>query len=86
MKTIQVGAFEAKNRLSELLAQAERGQRILITRRGTGVAMLCAPDALEQVNRARQDPRAVLTRLRAIRSHAKTGPESLKALVEKGRR
>ena len=86
MKTIQVGAFEAKNRLSELLAQVERGQRSLITRRGTGVALLCAPDALEQAAGTRRDPRAVLSRLRAIRAQAKTGPEPLKALVEEGRR
>ncbi len=86
MKTIQIGAFEAKNRLSQLLAQAERGQRILITRRGCGVAVLCAPDALEQGARARQDTRTVLARLRAIRGQAKRGPESLKAIIEEGRR
>ena len=86
MKTIQVGAFEAKNRLSELLAQAERGQRILITRRGTGVAVLCAPDALEQTARERRNPQAILARLRALRAQAKTGAEPLKALVEEGRR
>ncbi|NLB55887.1 MAG: type II toxin-antitoxin system prevent-host-death family antitoxin, partial [Lentisphaerae bacterium] len=44
MKTITIGAFEAKNRLSELLAMVEKGQRIIITRRGRKVAMLCAAD------------------------------------------
>lgn len=85
MKTIHVGAFEAKNRLSQLLTQVERGQRFLITRRGTGVALLCAPDSLEQATK-RDDPQAILARLRDFRAQAKTGPESLKALVEEGRR
>ena len=38
--TIEVGAFEAKNKLSELLERAERGEEIVITRRGRPVAKL----------------------------------------------
>ena len=33
-----VGIFEAKNRLSELVARAARGEEIVITRRGEQVA------------------------------------------------
>lgn len=36
----EIGAFEAKTHLSELLAAAEAGESILITRRGTAVARL----------------------------------------------
>lgn len=35
-----LGIFEAKNKLSDLVDQAERGQRIVITRRGRPVAEL----------------------------------------------
>jgi prevent-host-death family protein len=35
-----VGVFEAKTRLSELLERAERGEEIVITRRGQPVARL----------------------------------------------
>ena len=35
-----VGAFEAKNKLSELLDQVEHGEVIVITRHGTPVARL----------------------------------------------
>ena len=35
-----VGSFEAKTHLSELLASVERGEEIVITRRGTPVARL----------------------------------------------
>ena len=36
----EVGAFEAKTHLSELLAAVEAGERIVITRRGRAVAEL----------------------------------------------
>lgn len=36
----EIGAFEAKTHLSELLAAAEAGESIIITRRGTAVARL----------------------------------------------
>lgn len=36
----QVGSFEAKNKLSSLLDQVERGAEIVITRRGKPVAKL----------------------------------------------
>jgi prevent-host-death family protein len=37
---MEVGAFEAKNKLSNLLERAERGEEIVITRRGKPVARL----------------------------------------------
>ena len=36
----EIGAFEAKNRLSELLDQVEKGGEVVITRRGKPVARL----------------------------------------------
>lgn len=36
----EIGAFEAKTHLSELLAAAEAGERVTITRRGQPVAEL----------------------------------------------
>lgn len=41
----QVGTFHAKTHLTELLARVERGERVLITRRGKPVAMLVPPVA-----------------------------------------
>ena len=40
MKTIQIGAFEAKTHLSELLEKVGRGQAFFITKRGRPVAEL----------------------------------------------
>ncbi len=84
MKSIEIGAFEAKNKLSELLRKAEKGQKIYITRRGKRVAVLSGA--------AYEDPganigrRTLLKELRAFRAAAKPGPEPLKKLVEEGRR
>lgn len=57
----EVGAFEAKNKLSELLDLAERGEEVVITRHGKEVARLVPP-------KPRPDPeeaRAAMERLRA---------------------
>lgn len=50
----EVGTFEAKNKLSELLERVARGERIVITRRGKPVAELVSPEyAATQRKRAR---------------------------------
>lgn len=75
------GTFEAKNKLSELLDLVEAGEEITITRNGKPVARLVRA-ASHDVEQARQAAAA----LRAIRSQARSGPESLKDLVNEGRR
>jgi prevent-host-death family protein len=81
MQTMEIGAFEAKNRLSELLGQAERGQRIYITRRGRRIAMLTAV----QERRDLPAHAELVGKFAAFRKAAKRGPESLKELLEEGR-
>jgi prevent-host-death family protein len=49
----EIGTFEAKNKLSELLARAERGEEIVITRRGRPVAKLVSIGTLSDRERAR---------------------------------
>lgn len=79
----EVGAFEAKNRLSQLLAEAERGQRIYITRHGKRVAVLLR--AGEELEAQPADSASILRRIHAFRESAEPGPESLRELVEEGR-
>jgi len=78
-----VGIFEAKNRLSELVERAARGEEIVITRRGEQVARLMpplAPDAPAQA-------RALAARIRQSRaSHALGEVASMRELIEEGRR
>ena len=49
----EIGAFEAKNRLSALLEQVERGEEVVITRRGKPVARLVPIDAGHDREKAR---------------------------------
>ncbi len=78
---IEVGAFEAKTQLSRLLELARRGERIIITRRGIPVAQLTAVDG-----RNVQDTQKAIEELKAIRGRSKPGAESIRSLIEEGRR
>jgi prevent-host-death family protein len=66
----EVGAFEAKNKLGQLLDLVERGEEITITRHGKPVARLVPPS--EAFNRDRA--RAVLRRIRERAERLKLGP------------
>jgi prevent-host-death family protein len=77
----QVGTFEAKNRLSALIDLVQAGEEIEITRNGKPVARL-VPAKGRDIEKAREAAAV----LRAIRAQARTGPESLKDLVNAGRR
>ena len=78
----EIGAFDAKNRLSELLSRAEKGERIFITRRGKRVAVLVSAQAMQD---AETNTAALLERIHAFRGRAGKGPENLKALIREGR-
>jgi prevent-host-death family protein len=79
----KVGIFEAKNRLSELVERAARGEEIVITRRGEQVARLMAPATPD----ARGQTRALVQRIRRNRAgHALGGKDTLRDLIEEGRR
>ena len=77
----EVNAFDAKNRLSALIDEVAQGKRIWITRRGKRVALLSSGLAHGKKANLR-----LLDDFRKIRAKAKPGRESLKALVEEGRR
>jgi len=80
----EVGAFEAKNKLSELLDLAERGEEVVITRHGREVARLVPPKGRHNVEEAR----AAMQRLRA-RAKArglKLSIEEILAYRDEGRR
>jgi prevent-host-death family protein len=59
-----VGAFEAKTHFSQLLERVERGEEIVITRRGKAVARL-VPAA------AKHDPQAVMAVFRRLAERAR---------------
>ena len=65
-----VGAFEAKNKLGQLLDLAEQGEEITITRHGRAVARL-VPAKSEA---GRGDARAAIRRIRERAEALKLGP------------
>ena len=78
-----VGIFEAKNRLSELVERAARGEEIVITRRGEQVARLLPPRAPDALGQAQ----TLATRIR--RSRAGQPPSdgtSIRDMIDEGRR
>jgi prevent-host-death family protein len=79
--TLQVGAFEAKTQLSKLLELVRKGQRIVITKHGVPVAELVPPG-----NPRRVDPQKIIKELKAIRGRSKPGKETIKEIIEEGRR
>ena len=77
----EIGAFEAKTHLSELLAAAEAGESITITRRGTAVARL--------VPAGQGDRAPALARVAALRRRLTGGaltPEEILSARDEGRR
>ena len=80
----EIGAFEAKNKLSELLDLAEKGEEIVITRRGKEVARLVPP----RRSASRDEARAAMERLRARarkENHGAFDWAEWKAYVDEGR-
>jgi prevent-host-death family protein len=78
-----VGLFEAKQKLSELVERASRGERIRITRRGK-VAAEIGPVQEKSDSR---DLAEVFASMGRIRARAKPLPRgvTLKDLIEEGR-
>ena len=79
-----VGIFEAKNRLSELIERAARGEEIVITRRGEQVARLLAP----RVANALGEAQTLASRIRQSRAVQAPGGDgsSIRDMIEEGRR
>ena len=78
----EVGSYEAKTRLPELLREVERGETVVITRRGRPVARLVPA---EEIDRAK-----VREAIEWIREARKRGPqvsvEEILASIREGRR
>ena len=79
---MEVPTFEAKNRLSALLAEVARGVEVTITKRGVPVAKLVPAGPAFDREKARQ---AAAGLRRASRGTA-LGGLAIKDLVDEGRR
>ncbi|MBE3557434.1 MAG: type II toxin-antitoxin system Phd/YefM family antitoxin [Firmicutes bacterium] len=78
----EVGAYEAKTHLAELLDEVSRGEEITITRHGVPVAVLKPVSSQQRI-----PPTQAIARLRQLRdqSNAQLNGMPLKELIEEGR-
>lgn len=79
---MEVGTFEAKNRLSALLDEVAKGREMTITRRGRAIAKLVPADAGPDSEKARRAAEAILARSKGVT----LGGIGLQELAEEGRR
>jgi prevent-host-death family protein len=78
---IEIGAYEAKTKLPELLRQVQAGREFTITNRGKAVA-----DLVPSGKRQQRDKVAAVDRFRTfMRNHPIRGSASIKALIGEGR-
>ena len=77
----EIGAYEAKTRLPELLRLVKTGQRFTITNRGQAVADLVPSEAVRP-----RDAQAAIEKFEAFRrANPVTQRVNLKSLIEDGR-
>jgi len=76
----QVGAYEAKTRLSQLLKQVARGEEIIITKHGVPVAALTPIAGPRQ-----QDPPAAIAAIKDFRRGHRLAGQSIRQLINEGR-
>lgn len=77
----RVGAFEAKTHLSKLLERVAKGERFTIEKHGVPVAVL-APFRPSKRESAGQ----VIAALKEFRAGHRIGKQSIRGMIEEGRR
>ncbi len=78
---IDIGAYEAKTRLPELLRQVKAGKRFTITNRGEAIA-----DLIPSASAKPRDKAAAVEKFKAfMRANPVRGGVNVKALIEEGR-
>ena len=78
----EVGAFEAKNKLGQLLDWVEAGEEVVITRRGKVVARLVPPNLSFDRDRSLRAAAAIRERRKGVT----LGDLRIRDLIDEGRR
>jgi prevent-host-death family protein len=79
----EIGAFEAKSRLGQLLDLVEQGEEVVITRHGKAVARLVPPP---NTDFSRLQAREAAQRIREMSRGVRLGGLEVKDLIDEGRR
>lgn len=80
MSISSIGAYDAKTHLPRLLEQVERGESVTITKHGRAVARLVP------VGSRSSTPESVIAALRVARVGLSRGGDSVRDMIEEGRR
>jgi len=78
---LEIGTFEAKNKLSELLDRVEKGEEIAITRRGKTIARLVPAHAGFDREAARRAAEGIIEMSKGL----SLGGLKIKDLINEGR-
>jgi prevent-host-death family protein len=80
-KPIEIGVFEAKTHLSELVKRASAGESFVITQRGTPMAQLLAIESAQRIT-----TQAAASKLREFMKNRPVQKNiDIKALINQGR-
>jgi prevent-host-death family protein len=77
---LEVGAYEAKTRFSQLIEEAAKGKEVIITKHGVPVAALVPVAGPRQL-----DPKAAIAAIKDFRRGRRLAGLSLRELIEEGR-
>lgn len=80
MSVSSIGAYDAKTHLPRLLDQVERGDSVTITKHGRAVARLVP------VSSRSATPETAIAALRAARVGVRRGGDTVREMIEEGRR
>jgi prevent-host-death family protein len=83
---VSVGAYDAKTRLSELLDRVEKGEQIVITRRGRPVARLVPEGRIDKIEALAALERITARRKALAARGIHITQAEIRALREEGRR
>jgi prevent-host-death family protein len=78
----EIGAFEAKNTLGNLLDLVEKGEEVVITRRGKRVARLVPDTGAPDREKARRAAKDIIKMSKGVT----LGGSKIKDLINEGRR
>ena len=76
----EIGAYEAKTHLSELLERVRRGERFTITKHGAPVAELVPAASCRRL-----DIHTAIAELRQLRAKHTLGDSGLREMIDAGR-
>ncbi len=77
----EIGSYEAKTHLAELLDDVSRGESIIISRHGTPIAMVIPVPGHNKIS-----PCEAIAKLRRVRQGVRLDGLSLNEVIEEGRK